>query len=402
MDTMNWSPQQAEALDRVAAWMKNKDKPYFYLAGFAGTGKTTLAKHFAEGVSGEVAYGSFTGKAASVMRSKGCDGATTIHRMIYTPASKSGQKLRVLRDKLERAKSEKDDQLVMTLRIQVMDEVEKMKSPNFDLNADSNIRTASLVIVDEISQINDQMGKDLLSYNIPVLVLGDPAQLPPVRGTGFFTERKPDMMLTEVHRQARESGILRLATEIREGRQIDYCDYGDAEVVRKGDIEPEEVPEYDQVIVGKNKTRHATNIRMRQLLGRTSALPEVGDRLLCLRNNHDLGLLNGEIYYAGTAARPLDETVSMWIVPDGAKVESRGQLIEAWTAPLLGERLEHWGQNKEVQEFGYGYVLTCHKSQGSQFDNVIVFDESSCFRADAARWLYTAVTRAAKRLTVVR
>ena len=57
--------------------------------------------------------------------------------------------------------------------------------------------------------VDEDLGRDLLSFGKPVLVLGDPAQLPPVKGGGFFTEAEPDVMLTEVHRQAADNPIIR-------------------------------------------------------------------------------------------------------------------------------------------------------------------------------------------------
>ena len=398
MTNQTWSPQQATALDKVAEWMKTSSKPYFYLAGYAGTGKTTLARHFAEGVEGRVVYGSFTGKAASVMRSKGCEGATTIHRLIYNPSSKGASKLRDLRAKLEEME-DRECAAAMTLRIKIQAEVKILKQPGWDLNEAASIRDASLVIIDECSMVTGKMADDLLSFGVPVLVLGDPAQLPPVGGGGFFTNGTPDFMLTEVHRQARESGILRLATEIREGKPLDYCDYGDACVIAKADLDVTTVPDFDQVIVGRNKTRHATNKRVRELMGHTRELPVAGDRLLCLKNNHDLGLLNGEIYYAAGDARDMIETVALQIEPEGG---GRMQWIDAWKAPLLGLEMEHYDSSNETQEFGFGYVLTAHKAQGSQYGKVLVIDESHIFKADAARWLYTSATRAADKLVIVR
>lgn len=394
---MEWSPQQATALQRVNDWLKNRSAPFFYLAGYAGTGKTTLAKHFAEGVDGEVVYGSFTGKAASVMRSKGCDGATTIHRLIYESHQKGAARLRQLQADL--AKLDTNSSAAAALRDKIRAEVENLKQPNFHLNPNAELRHAALVIIDECSMVGTQMGHDLLSFGVPVLVLGDPAQLPPVGGAGFFTNGEPDFMLTEVHRQAKGSGILKLATDVREGRALKLCDLGDARVMQKGDLDPASVPGYDQVLVGRNKTRHATNVRMRELIGWSSEFPEPGDRLVCLKNNHDLGLLNGEIYTT-IDARELDqETLHLFIEPaDGGPAQG----VEVWKAPLLGEKLEHWDHNNEVQEFAYGYVLTCHKAQGSQWPRVIVFDESRRLPGDPAKWLYTAITRASDEVTIIR
>ena len=395
MTIYTWSPQQAAALDAVARWLRTRSAPFFYLAGFAGTGKTTLAKYFAEDIDGQVAYGSFTGKAASVMRDMGCDGATTIHRLIYESRGKSSARLK----ELQAEKAAATNPLtILALRLRIREEVEKLKQPAFQLNPDANIRDAALVIIDECSMVNAEMGRDLLSFGVPVLVLGDPAQLPPVFGGGYFTKGEPDVMLTEVHRHARKSGILRLATDVRQDKALTWCDLGDARVIRKDELHPDDVPSYDQVIVGRNKTRHATNKRMRELIGRTSMFPETGDRLVCLRNNHELGLLNGEIYTAGGDARVFDDGTLQLFIEDG----SRPQTVDAWQAHFLGEKPEHYDRSGETQEFDFGYVLTCHKSQGSQWPSVLVFDESRFFRADWKAWLYTAITRASENLTVIR
>ena len=185
-----WSTEQDRALSAVAAWLKEPRAQVFRLFGYAGTGKTTLARHLAESVDGEVAFGAFTGKAALVMRSKGCKDARTIHSLIY------------------RAK-----------------EVES-EEPSFELNEDSEAANAALIVIDECSMVDEEFGRDLLSFGKKVLVLGDPAQLPPVKGGGYFTEAEPDVMLTEVHRQAADDPIIRLSMIVREGRRLEYGVYG--------------------------------------------------------------------------------------------------------------------------------------------------------------------------------
>ncbi len=391
---MHWSPQQDAALRAVSNWLNTRSAPFFYLAGFAGTGKTTLAKHFAEDVPGGVLFASFTGKAAAVMRSKGCTEATTIHRLIYTPRGKGSGKLKELREKLEKATA--PDELER-MRREIRDELERVKAPLWDLNPASPVKSVGLLIIDECSMVGGRMADDLLSFGTPVLVLGDPAQLPPVGGGGFFTSREPDFMLTEVHRQAAESGILRLATDVRSGRGLKLGDYGDAQVVARSHVTPEDVMAAEQILVGTNTMRKGTNKRVRQLLGRSGLMPEAGDRLVCLKNNHELGLLNGEIWQALHAVELDSSTVGLTI--------ENGQITEnvvAWSMPFRGEDLGQFDHDKEIQEFDYGYVLTTHKAQGSQWGSVYVFDESHVFRRDAARWLYTAITRAANKLVVAR
>ena len=179
---MQWGPQQSSALKAVDKWFveylttrnKRNAKQVFKLFGYAGTGKTPLARHFAENIDGDVVFGAFTGKASFVLRRKGCVGARTIHSMIYIAD----------RDK---------NTGVVTFRIN---------------RASSVLSGAKLIIIDECSMVDEEMGRDLMSFGIPILVLGDPAQLPPIKGTGFFIDGEPDFMLTEIHRQAADNPII--------------------------------------------------------------------------------------------------------------------------------------------------------------------------------------------------
>lgn len=396
MTTPNWSAQQQRALDDVGRWLKSGDAPAYYLAGYAGTGKTTLARHLAEG-AGHVLFAAFTGKAASVMRSKGCHNASTIHQLIYEPKERSRRKLRELRAELVRA--EFDDapaDAIMRLRKECDEEARRVRTPAFEVRQSCEVNDADLVVIDECSMVGEQLGRDLLSFGTKVLVLGDPAQLPPVKSGGFFTNAQPDTMLTEVHRQAKESGILRLATELREGRPFTAgTDYGNAKVITRDQLDPNDVPNYGQAIVGRNATRRGTNARMRQLLGHGGHIPHIGERVICLRNNHDLGLLNGEQYNVLDAC-DLGDSVGLTVEANDIQTT-----VQAHAAPFRGEELGHWDHDRDMQEFDWAYVVTCHKSQGSEWPSVIVFDESHVFGQHAARWRYTAATRAADHLTVV-
>src|SRR5438552_2669946 len=212
-----FSPHQDAALKAVADWLKGKpshgDNQIFRLFGYAGTGKTTLAKHIAQQVDGKVAFAAFTGKAALVMRAKGCDGASTIHSLIYR-ARESGEEV-----------------------------------PSFDLWDEAPASKAKLIVIDECSMVDAELGRDLKSFGVPLLVLGDPAQLPPIQGGGFFTEQTPDTMLTEVHRQAQDDPIVRLSMDVRAGRSLEPGVYGETRVVERGDLDPQRVIEADQVLV---------------------------------------------------------------------------------------------------------------------------------------------------------
>ncbi|WP_102958999.1 ATP-dependent DNA helicase [Mangrovicella endophytica] len=375
---MKFSPQQDEALTRVAAWLKAGDQPIFRLFGYAGTGKTTLARHFAEGLDGAVQFAAFTGKAAQVLRSKGAKSARTLHSLIYRP----------------RGEETVSDEESGTSRV----------SPTFSLNRQSPVAKAKLVIVDECSMVDEALGRDLLSFGTPILVLGDPGQLPPVSGGGFFTEAEPDFLLTEIHRQARDNPIIELALHVREGRELMHGDWGTAQIIGKRDVERERVLAADQVLVGTNRTRRRYNARLRELKGYTGALPQAGDKLVCLRNDPAKGLLNGSLWQVMTASPEKTKPGTNLIVkPDDDDVDSGAAKIKLLKSAFENPEEEvPWATKKRFDDFDYGYALTVHKAQGSQWNDVMLFDESWAFKETRERWLYTAITRAAEKLTIVK
>lgn len=408
---MDFSPQQDKALMAVSNWIKNKNRPpVFRLFGYAGTGKTTLAKHFASNLDGRVFFGAYTGKAAHVLKTKGCPDAGTIHSMIYITRDKGNQKYMELEEQylqlIHELKNEYPADYDLSKHPQVVHikdlmkkEQNKVNKPSFSLNKSSDIRGAKLVVIDECSMVDTSMGEDLLSFGVPILVLGDPAQLPPIMGGGFFTNQTPDFMLTEIHRQARDNPILELATKARNNQAILPGQYGTSSVVEK--ITAQDALSADQILVGRNATRFSSNARMRQLKGITSKYPVEGDKLVCLRNNKEKGLLNGALWKVEEMIDILEEDkrVYMRISPEdgGDQLET-----DAHSTYFLGngEKMPWW-ERKESEEFDYGYALTVHKSQGSQWNKILLIDESQAFKKDAARWLYTAITRAAESIKIM-
>jgi len=362
-----FTPHQDAALSAASNWLKGARgrSSIFRLFGYAGTGKTTLVKHIAEGVDGKVLFAAFTGKAACVMRSKGCYSASTIHSLIYK-ARESGE-----------------------------------ETPSFELWNDAPASKAKLIIIDECSMVDAELARDLMSFGVPLLVLGDPAQLPPIHGGGFFTDAKPDAMLTEVHRQAQDDPIVRLSMEIRAGNPLTQGQYGETQVVRRDALDPKRVLDADQVLVGRNVTRRAYNARLRERRGFTDALPMAGDKLVCLRNNRRKGLFNGGLWMVKESPKARRQIIRMRLKPDedlGERLIKVSVRPECFTGTI--EEFD-WPQRKAYDEFDFGYVLTVHKAQGSQWNDVVLFDESGAFPDNRDRWLYTGVTRAAKRLTIV-
>lgn len=370
---MEWSPQQENALAEISKWLSSKTSPQiFRLFGYAGTGKTTLISEISNLVKGQVIYMAFTGKAALIMRKKGCYDASTIHGAIYRP----------IEDK-------------------------KTGKVEFILNYDSPVSTAELVIIDEVSMVNEEIGEDLLSYGRKILVIGDPFQLPPVKGEGFFTSDKPDIMLTEIHRQARDNPIIRLSIDIREGRNLRNQNYDECRVFNRHQLDnpafDDILCKVDQVICGMNKTRTNLNGRIRLAKGIANpedlTEPKDGDKLICLKNNRKKGLLNGGLWKAESVQlagvsgeyyinmQSLDELGDMDFQAKVPKEFFRGD----------EDKLD-WRYRKNIDEFTFGDALTVHKSQGSQWNNVLIVDESRVFREHASRHLYTAVTRAAERV----
>lgn len=397
---MIFSAQQEAALLAAKRWLDAGGEHPFRLFGYAGTGKTTLATTLAEGVRGQVFFAAYTGKAASVMRARGCPGATTIHQLIYKPAGKSTKTLVELEERLEellKTGAVEDAPQVLQLRKTIREEVEQVQRPSFIINPDSALHRAALVIIDECSMVDERIGQDLLSFRKPILVLGDPAQLPPVRGEGFFTQDgRPDVMLTEIHRQARDNPIIHLATQVRQGKTLLVGQYGSSCVLPTGSFTGTLAKAADQIIVGRNATRRSFNQNYRKsILGLQSSLPCVGDKLVCLRNNHEIGILNGGLWKVEETSAPEDDSIEL-VVRD----EQMSLRLSTHRAIFEGNEIAWW-QRKEHEEFDYGYSLTAHKSQGSQWNKVLVFDESRCFQQHAKNWLYTAVTRAAESITIL-
>jgi len=417
---MDLSPQQEDAERRVLSWLnahriaqgsqsRATVPQTFRLFGYAGTGKSTLLKRLLQDVTwGPVLAATFTGKAASVVTRKGVE-CSTIHQLIYKPAGEKGSMLKELQAEERKLltaieKAEGPDAGIRaelrTVRDKLRVEREDAGRPFFQRNPDSLLRGAAVLALDEVSMVDQPMGEDLLSFDAPILALGDPAQLPPVKGSGYFTQGRPDVLLTEVHRQAEGSPILMLATAARMGHALPQglqsTDQGRAEVMR-GRPHPDHVLAADQVLCGRNATRIALNRRIRDLKGLDPNRPEPGDKLVCLRNNRDMGLLNGTLWTVD-AVRAAGERGKLLLSLTSDEGVPLDQVITAHEAPFLGQDVPHY-ELRDAEHFDYGYALTVHKSQGSQWGSVVLFDDWT--GSSRREWLYTGVTRAADSLLVV-
>jgi exodeoxyribonuclease-5 len=408
---VRFTNDQQTAIAAFREWFLDHRVGVFKMWGYAGTGKTTLATHLAEHVMGRVMFGAYTGKAASVMRKKGCADARTIHSMIYVP--KEVWEERVIDGKKKRVKK-----VVFILKSR--EDMERRRARRNEdeyydeyYGDDFQIWDASLVIIDECSMINKTLAEDLLSFGVPVLVIGDPAQLPPVssdndEATGYFMSGQPDVMLREITRQSLDSEIIRYSMFIRGGRTGKHWSSDGSGEVQFRDLRSLQIEEgfnFDQIICGKNATRHKVNMRCRELLGFKPKLPVLRDKLICLKN--DKNVMNGEMFFAAENARRDDfdprNMVLNVVEIDGEQEQVIEKVfsIEDFELPEGGrERIGQW----DDMRFGYGYAITCHKAQGSQWGSVLVHDESAVFEkfGKGDRWLYTAATRAVDKLVIVR
>lgn len=421
------SPEQQRCATAINEWALDPDSSQiFYVSGLAGTGKSTIVMQvmgaLEEAHDLVILYAAYTGKAALVMRQKGCREASTIHKLIYLPA---GSKKADLDSKKEdfivqctQLKAEYGQDYNVNTHPSIKSLIKQIKileqnvhSPIFRLNPDSPLSAADILVVDEVSMVGPDLAKDLLSYGVKVLVLGDPGQLPPVAGEGYFTKREPDFTLTEIHRQAKDSPILQLATQARLGQRLKEGTYGNCEVIRQ--ITPEMALEADQILCGRNRTRHKNNARMRQLRGFSGPLPQPGEKLVCLRNNHEKGLLNGSLWTVvrcskyskskySLTVKPEDGGLPVTVLAHSAYMERYGDSDSDpdWIDKLEEDVKGIGFEMREAESFVYGSVLTVHKAQGSQWDNVLILDESRSFGNDAKKHLYTAITRAARKVTV--
>ena len=383
---MELTRKQEEGL-RIAVERYHQNEPYTVISGYAGTGKSTLIKFIISALDvnpERVAYIAYTGKAAQVLRNKGCPTAMTAHRLLYKS--------------LQRA----DGTFIHI--------------PGESLNSDCDI-----VVVDEVSMLPKQMWELLLSHNVYVIACGDPGQLPPIGEENGILDH-PHIFLDEIMRQAAESEIIRLSADIRAGKIIKPYKGSEINVVRQRDLCDGMFTWADQILCGKNITRHTMNTYYRNMrYGEDIPAPIVGDKVICLKNNWDKITATGDALVNG-AIGTIEEIATYpnpWLNPmciiDFApetidETDPRDQvfhellmdykLITTKEATVNKENFRMFPKQLRPEQFDYSYCITVHKSQGSEYDKVLVLEEV-LKRADHARWLYTAVTRASQKLTLV-
>lgn len=388
---------QEEGL-KIAVERYKNHKPYTVIAGYAGSGKSTLIKFIISALNvnpeEDVSYVAFTGKAAAVLQSKGCPNATTAHKLLY--------------------------------------KAKPMPSGTYKFTPRAFLeKQYKVIVVDEISMLPKPMWDLLLSHNIYILAAGDPGQLPPVDKSSYnHILDNPHIFLNEIMRQAQDSEIIRLSMWIREGKPLDqfHCENKQVRIFNKSELVSGMYNWADQVLCSSNKHRIAINnfIRSQKNLG---PHPTKGDKVISLRNHweyysdkNEWPLTNGVIGSIGynyveemyvpryISIEPIKVLYADVALENGDKfsmVPIDYNAIATGISTLDDRQQYLLRKNKHYIDppfdFTYGYAITVHKAQGSEWDNVLIEEETSPYVVNEHRqWLYTAITRAKEKLVIIK
>lgn len=387
--------QQKNAIDKTVKWFRKPHKDTWSIVGFAGSGKTTVVNYIVEELGidhGDIAFMTFTGKAALVLRRKGVE-CSTIHSTIYSR---------------ELVKNELGDTVMKFVLLPSIDK--------------------KLFVIDEVSMVSDEMFRDVLSFGIPTIILGDDAQLPPVGGFNNYM-KNPDVKLTEIHRQGKDDPIIRLSMKIRNGEEITRADgAGNVGIITSRTIPPEYLVKSDIIIVGTHKLRKSINSVVRDELGFENTFFNQNEKVIFRMNNRNatifheglaIPICNGMIGYMKKDYDPATDR-DQWCYNDFLNTNQNIRYTSASVRPefcpdnnyfhdlkICAETIKtdnekpFVGSPKDNINFlNYGYSITAHMSQGSEFDTVIVYDDWKWDETMHRKYLYTAITRAKKKLVV--
>lgn len=414
---MNLSNDQISAKKTILDWINSRRRSsYLTLGGYAGTGKSTLIAEVRKTLPlhWRVAFCAYTGKASGVMKDK----------LIAANAINENDYIGTIHGLCYRVREDPDTKLKVFERIPYI---------HYDL-----------IIVDEASMVNQELFSDLRSYGIPMLFVGDHGQLPPISNDDFNLMSNPVVRLEEVHRFGDNAALLDLSVMARNGESIPFKRF-DEKVAKVRETDPS-VNEFilnnlkdfsDGVcLCGTNNTRVDVNQLIRLNYGIIEDIedkvPRINDRVVCLKNyknyvepvyNGMLGKIEkiGEIEnlddawdmdirmdegfnFRGLVDR--DNFGKMKYATDGKEYITFKELMALKPTLTISERkmLRKMGKKKVYfGEFDFGYCLTVHKAQGSEWGNVMLFEETSGYWDDEyrRRWLYTAITRSNSNLLVI-
>lgn len=388
--------KQEEGLKTAVARHRAGEK-YTVIAGYAGTGKSTLVRYIIDALNVEedrVCHCAFTGKAAEVLKKKGNKNVATLHRLLYEHIPRPAGGF--------------------------------FRKPKPFIDYD-------VIVVDEVSMAPKSLMELLFKHQVYVICLGDPFQLPPIdKDEDNHLLDDPHIFLDEIMRQEEDSEIIQLTMKIRNQEPIDYFNGNEVKIIPYSDLNTGVLQWGDQILTATNAKRQAINNQMRALQGRTGE-PVDGDKIICLRNYWDDSSLNGDALINGTIGilqnsfqtwreiprfiqsniRKFDVLVGDLVVPETNDVYQMTEMDRQMI--ITGEKCCDWRLSYKLgklrpkygeivpKEFTYAYAITTHKSQGSEWPKVVVLEEKFPFdKIEHARWLYTACTRSSEKLVLVR
>lgn len=384
---------------KLERWWKSRYKQTISVGGKAGCGKTTFILYFIDRIGlplDEVLFVSYMGKAVSRMIQTGLP-AKTLHSTCYTYEK-------------EPARGE-DGKIIYGLN-------GKPKMVWVPILKDHLPKKIKLIVADEAYTIPEKNGKDLESFGIPIIAVGDPHQLAPPFGKAYFlTGDNLDITLNQIMRQAEGNPIIYLAQRALDRLPIPEGAYGSSTVIKKANLTDYALKKADIILTTTNRLRGRVNDLFRENFMNVGNLdiPHVGEKVICRANDWSkfipLGgtecyLTNGTtgfIDYVDTRSYTT-KSIKMDFMPDYGKRPFRSLKadLQRLNAPLGVNKDAAWTP-PDMNVFEYGYALTTMSSQGSEWNDVLIMDEGVIFSVDTYyRGLYVALTRARDRVTLVR
>jgi len=386
-------------IDYIEGKIGDNGKGYIFISGQAGVGKSEIQKFILNNYeSDEFKLVAYTAKAARVMSEKSGYESSTIHRLMYTPVTDSkGEIIDWIYDR---------------------DTLRKNKKLKF-------------VLIDECSMMTEYQLNDLISSGKKIIVFGDYYQLPPINAPQIFTKENADIILSKIHRQAEGNPLIQHLVNLRNKIDVPYGNFGGKlikvpNVVEYFNNDTKKFLDYDQIICGTNNTRKMLNQMIRQIKGIKSDLPTVGEKLICLKNNNKVGVVNGEQFIVKQAPKFYNKKMGLariyTDINEERNIENHNkkdkgfvfitdnfdniirERISRYVLPKTVKTLPNGGliQEPHYVEADFAYSISCHKSQGSEWKNVLIVDESDMFGEFKYRWLYTAVSRGKESATIIK
>lgn len=389
---MTPNEDQAKALAAIKSWYEDRSfgmEP-FVLGGLAGTGKTALLPMLAEAfdTTPRTRYVCPTWKAAHVLTKKlheaGInEAATSIHNLLYNPRG-------ILHEEGCGMWDSPADGCTLGCK-KLAWEFDPKEKPQ-------------LLVVDEASMVGDRLREDIARLGVPTLYVGDHGQLPPVQGTSIFSVHRPDAVLERIQRQALDSPIIPLSRVVRDGdrswlRQAELMGFrvleagsSSAERYDPGAAVPPHSDPQTIFIAATNKGVDRLNRLTRRVLGRGPENLVADELVMSQNNNRRTGIYNGQqgvIQETRTNSR------------GGVDIDLVMETGVRYSGPALIKGVDEIPNHQiDIPVLRHSYAVTCHKAQGSEFENVVVYLTGS--RPETKEWMYTAITRARTNLTFVR